>query len=406
MSSPNPNSSVPTIQFTAAGVSVPAQPAILAGVQADMNAAFGGNLNPALETPQGQMASSLAAIIADKDAQIAYITNQVNPDYAQGRFQDAIGRIYFIDRIPAQGTVVQATCYGATGTVIPIGAQATDTAGNIYSATQSGTIPAGGNVTLSFTCNTTGAIPCAAGALNTIYKSIVGWDSITNTAAGVTGNAVESRSAFEIRRRASVALNSNGSVQAVRAAVLRVPGVLSCYAVDNPTSSPATIGGVTLAANSIYVAVVGGNQNAIAQAIWSKKSVGCSYNGNTSVTVTDTNAPSVPQPTYTVLYQTPAPLPILFAVQIKANPLMSANITTLIQNAIIGAFAGADGGAPVGIGSTLFASRFYDPVAATDKNCSIVGIQIGTVTANQNYLPINIDQIPTISAANITVTQV
>ncbi|OYV46704.1 MAG: hypothetical protein B7X10_04780, partial [Burkholderiales bacterium 21-58-4] len=208
------------------------------------------------------------------------------------------------------------------------------------------------------------------------------------------------------RRRASVALNANGSVESVRAAVLNVAGVLSCYAIDNPTSSAATVGGVTLAANSIYVAVVGGNSADVAQAIWRKKSAGCSYNGNTSVTVTDTSAAGQPYPTYTVLYETPTDIPILFAVQIKSNPLLPTTINTLIQNAIINAFAGEDGGPSAQIGATMYASRFYAAVSAVDPNCEVVSIQIGTTTANQNYLPFNIDQMPTISASNIAISQV
>ena len=115
---------VPQITFSPTGLTVPTEAEILAGVQLDNNAAFGGNLNPALETPQGQMASSLAAIIADKDAQIAYLANQFDPTYAEGRFQDALGKIYFLTRIPSAGTVVQLTCYGLNGTVIPVGAAA------------------------------------------------------------------------------------------------------------------------------------------------------------------------------------------------------------------------------------------------------------------------------------------
>src|SRR5574337_337813 len=397
---------VPSVQFGTTGVVLPAEADILSGVQSDIDSAFGGGVNPALNTPQGQLAQSLTAIIGDKNNQVAEIANQVNPDYADGRWQDAIGRIYFIDRNPAQGTVVQAQCVGAQGTVIPIGAQAQDTNGNIYSCTQAGTIPASGTITLPFTCNTTGPIACEANALTTIYSAIPGWDTVGNSAAGVTGNDAESRVDFEARRRASVALNANGSVEAVRAAVLQVPGVLSCYAIDNPTSSPVTNGDVTLAANSIYVAVVGGNSNAVAQAIWSKKSAGCSYNGNTSVVVTDTNAAGQPYPTYTVKFETPTDVPILFSVQIKASSQLPVSINQLIQNAIIGAFAGSAGGPAVQIGTTLFASRFYATVGATDPTCEVVSIQIGTSTANQNYLTIGIDQIPTISASNITVTQV
>ena len=79
------NSSVPVIAFAPTGPVIPVESAILAGVQADMNAAFGGNLNPSLTTPQGQLATSLAAIIANKNAEIAYYLNQTDPATASGR---------------------------------------------------------------------------------------------------------------------------------------------------------------------------------------------------------------------------------------------------------------------------------------------------------------------------------
>ncbi len=368
---------VPAIQWAATGPVLPTETEILSGAQQDMNTAFGGNLNPALETPQGQLVSSLTAIIADKNSQLALVANMVNPDYAEGRWQDAIGAIYFLTRIPAAGTVVQATCIGVPGTPIPIGALAKDTNGYTYICTVGGTILPSGSVTLEFTNTTPGPIPCAAGALSIIYQSIPGWDQITNPTAGTEGNLVETRQAFELRRRASVALNANGTVQAVRANVLAVPGVLSCYAIDNPTNAPVTVGGYTLAANSIYVAVVGGNANAVAQAIWQKKSAGCSYNGNTTVTIPDNSYSTYPQPSTQVSFEVPAALPLAFNVEIKASPLLASNIVSLIQSAIVASAAGQDGGAPFEIGAMVFASRFYANVAAQDPNCEVVSIQVG-----------------------------
>ena len=90
---------VPKIQITDSGLKLPTHQEILSGVLADINAAFGGGLNTeSLETPQGQLASSLAAVIADKNDLIAELVNQINPDYADGIMQDAIAKIYFLER--------------------------------------------------------------------------------------------------------------------------------------------------------------------------------------------------------------------------------------------------------------------------------------------------------------------
>jgi len=50
----------------------------------------------------------------------------------------------------------------------------------------------------------------------------------------------------------------------------------------------------------------------------------------------------------------------------------------LVQNAIIGAFAGADGGPRASIGTTLYASRFYAPVASLGSWAQIISIEIGS----------------------------
>lgn len=403
------STNVPSIIFAPTGITLPDESAILAGELADMNTAFGGGMSTSLSSPQGQLAQSMAAIIGDKNAQIALLVNQVNPDTAEDRFQDAIGRIYFLDRIAASGTLVTGTCMGLVGTVIPAGSVAQDTAGFQYTSIADATIPAGGTVDVDFQCLTTGPIGCPAGALSTIYRAVTGWDSVTNAAAGTPGTDVESRSDFEFRRRNSVAANAVNSIQAVYAAVLSVPNVLDAYVIDNSTNATVNTGPTNypVIANSIYVAVVGGDPAAIAQAIWSKKSLGAPYNGNTTHTITDTTGGVTPYPTYDVTWEMPAALPVYFAVSITNNPALPANITTLIKQAVQDAFNGVDGGSRARIGSTLVSGRYYSGVNATDTNVEILSIFLGTAASpTGTSLAVGIDQRPTLDSANITVTLV
>lgn len=372
-------SNVPPITFTAQGFVAPTEAAVLAGVQSDIDAAFGGGLDPSLTTPQGQLATSTSAIIGNVNDTFVNMSNQVNPAFATDKWQDAIAEIYFLQRNPSQPTVVQALCSGGFNVQIPAGSLAQDTAGNIYTCTDGGTIPAGGSITLAFANNATGPIPCPEGTLTKIYRSISGWDSITNVADGVLGNVVESRADFEARRQASVALNSRGTIQAVQGAVLNVSGVLDAFTTENPSSSPATIGGVTVAPNSLYVSVSGGANQDVGNAIWSKKAPGCNYNGNTTVTVVDSSSGySPPLPSYQVTFERPAALPILYAVSLSNNLQVPSDAVTQVQNAIIAAFAGADGGTRARIGSTVFASRYYAPVAALGSWVNIISILVGS----------------------------
>jgi hypothetical protein len=403
------DTNVPTIEFTPTGLDVPAESAVLAGVQADQNAAFGGNLNPALETPQGQLASSLTAIIADSNAKFAEFVNQVDPDTADGFMQDAIARIYFLDRSPGAPTSVICTCNGLFGTVIPVGAQAQDTSGNLYVCTEAGTIGISGNVSLPFANVALGPVPCPSGTLTIIYRAIPGWDTITNPSDGVLGRLVETRAEFEFRRRNSVALNARGSLPSIYAAVFDLPDVLDVYVTENTTSAPIMVGSTnyTLAPHSLYVAVVGGDVQSIGEAIWRKKDVGCDYNGNTTVTVEDTSGYLPPVPTYTVKFEIPPALPIFFDVQIVDSPDLPANIVDLTKAAIIASFTGADGSTRARIGSLIIASKFVAPVSAIGPEVSVLSVLIGTSGPGAlTSILVGIDQAPTIDAGDITVTLV
>jgi len=417
------------------GFVAPSEADILTGAIADNNAAFGGNLNPSLTTPQGQLAQSLTAIIGNCNDQYLALANGVDPAYATGRMQDAIGRIYFMTRKPAQATSVVAVCTGLAGTVIPAGTVAIDTAGNLYNAVTGGTIPVSGSISLEFQGAVTGPISCSANSLNAIYKAIPGWDSVNNPTAGALGDNVETRAAFEARRAASVALNSKSTNAAICAAVYQVPNVLCAYVQDNSTSSPIAVGaqatctgsiagtvltvaslvagasaiqvgaavvgpnipfgvhitslgsgsggtgtynissslsiasetislgGVSIAPNSLYVAAVGGDPTAIATAIWSKKNLGCGYTGNTTITVYDASFPYVsPGIPYSVTFQIPNNISIFFAVSIKNSPAVPSNAPALIQAAILNSFIGDDGGPSAQIGGNILASRFYGGV--------------------------------------------
>jgi hypothetical protein len=377
-----PGTNVPAVTFGPNGFQAPPQQDVLNGVFADIDAAFGGGLNPSLSSPQGQLATSLAAIIGSANDDFVNLTNQMNPSFADGRFQDAIAEIYFQFRNGAEPTVVQAICGGGFNVSIPAGSLARAVDGKIYTCTDGGVIPIGGSITLTFACNVLGPVPCPAGSLNEIYRNISGWDTITNLADGVLGSDTETREQFEARRQASVAHNSIGSIPSVQGAVLSVAGILDAYVTENPSSSPATIGGVVLAPNSLYVAAVGGASSDIARAIWTKKSPGCNYNGNTTVTVVDSNSGySPPLPSYQVTFERPPTLPILFAVTIANNSLVPSNAAALIQGAIISAFAGADGGTRARIGSTIYASRFYAPIAALGSWAQIISLLVGSNNA-------------------------
>lgn len=413
---------VPSPVFTPTGLILPQEAAILAGVQQDYNAAFGGNLNPQLTSPQGQLCTSTAAIIAHGNTVFATFVNQIDPDTSTGFMQDAIGRIYFMNRKPAVPTTVNLQCVGAFGTPIPLGALAQDTSGNIYSCTQAGSIPVGGSITLPFANVVAGPTACPANTVTVIYQGINGWESVNNSAPGTIGANVESPAAFEYRRQQSVGINAQGSIPAIYAACFGVPNVIDVFVTQNNTGAiiSGPINGnpnstnYPVAAKSVYVSVTGGAAQAVANAIWPPTNIGAAYQtaagsaGATLVssTVTDNSGYSIPVPAYTVNFINPAATPIFFAVTLAASALLPANIHTLVQQAIIAQFTGqTPGSLRERIGAQVLASRYFGPVQAIGPEVSILTITIGfTSSPVSASLQMGIDQEPTISAVNITVS--
>ena len=94
------------------GPVMPDSAAVLEAVQGDWRAALGDNLNVNPATPQGQLMASQAAAIQDKNAQLLYLASQFNPEQAEGIYQDALAKVYFLERNPARSTVVAIACMG------------------------------------------------------------------------------------------------------------------------------------------------------------------------------------------------------------------------------------------------------------------------------------------------------
>ncbi|MCC8963783.1 baseplate J/gp47 family protein [Bradyrhizobium sp. Pear76] len=372
---------VPSFTFGPTGFVAPSGPAVLTGVQGDINAAFGNTLNYQLTTPQGQLAQSQAAVISNTYGTFQYYTQQVDPAYATGRMQDAIGRIYFMERDPAEPTILQLNCTGGPIT-IPVGALVQDSSLNLYACTQATQIPPIGSVVVPFACTVPG--PVSVPQTVTIYQGVNGWDTVA-VVSGVIGSNVEGRAAFETRRQDSVAGNSFGAAGSIIGAVSKVSGVLDYFGYSNNTPNPVTLFGVTIPANSIYISVAGGTQSAVATAILSKKGGGAPMAGNTTVTVYDNNPLYATPIPYQITYTIPAPLQLVWNVVLVNNPLVPSDAATQVQNALITALAGQSTLNPAPpkarIASTVYAANYIPAIAALGSWAQVASISVGSTNA-------------------------
>ena len=282
---------------TQTGLIVPDAADIQTQVQNEYIAAFGSDLNvTSPSTPQGLL------INAETQARIAVATNnatlanQINPGFSGGVYLDALLALMGSQRIAATESLVLCTLVGTVGAIIPVGALAQDTNGNLWQCLNAVTIPLLGTISsVSFQAVESGPILVNAGDLNTIVSNVLGWDSITNpagnsdtSAGGIIGQNTQSDVSARQYRINTLYLQSNGLAGSVISALTATAGVNSLYFIENP-STATTIQGVAMAANSIYVCVEGGTDLAVAATLTATKSAGCAYtNGGavTSITLT------------------------------------------------------------------------------------------------------------------------
>lgn len=219
-------------------------------------------LNTDPTSPMGQVVDLMVGELEAKNAELAFLANQLNPRTARGMFLDALAALYGLERKVSEPTVVVCTCTGLAGTVIPFGAIVQDSAGNKYRQSRAGgvTIGVGGTVETEFSAVEHGEIEVSAGSITQIITVVAGWDSVSNASAGITGRDVEPDGELLNRMIQSYAINANGTVENIQSNLAELDGVLDVVVLENYTNEKQTQYDVELDAHSIAVCIVGGGR--------------------------------------------------------------------------------------------------------------------------------------------------
>ena len=343
------------------------------------------DLNTDPETPAGQLIDSQTAAVTEKDTELLYLCNQFDPAKNEGIFQDAIAKIYFLSRKAATPSTATITVRGLSGTVIPVNAQVMSSADDtIWQNVAAFTIGADGTGSGVFRCTTEGLISAAAGTLTRIMTVVAGWDTATNEHAAVV----------------------RGTAASVYARIMQLDDVIGCVVRENKTNQPKVIDGVTLSPHSVYVCVLGGNDGAIATAMYRTVSAGCDTNGTTDYLVED-DTTGIKE---LIHFQRPTDADITIRLKFPDAAGFSADDLAAIRQAVFNNFYGEDPTEVDGsimarplMGDTIYAPRFAISVQNAGYT-DLLDVDIAkTGGAWSDALYVKIDENPVLSLADIVI---
>jgi len=386
------------------GTIVPDTAVILTGVEDEYKTTFGANLVVSPSTPQGAL---VVGETLARDAVVrnnAALANQINPNIAGGVFLDGICALTGLERDSATKSYVLAQVTGVAATIIPEASIAKTVDGLEFVSTESVTLDGSGNGEVTFQSVDFGPVPALAGTLTGIVSAVLGWDSINNADDAILGTTQQTDQNLRALRKVTLALQGVALSEAIISAVYAVPEVRSLSFRENETGTDATIDGIFLLKNSIYVCVDGGTNTDIATALLANKSLGCNWNGTESVNVTDPSSGQI----YNVKFARPRTIHIGVKAYVNANTAL-INPTTATKQAILDYANGLlEGEAGLVVGANVSSFELAGAVNRETPGIYVQKIETTILDTDgdsysSNEIPIGLDEIASIIESDIQV---
>jgi uncharacterized phage protein gp47/JayE len=357
------------------GLHIPTYADIRDALVEDARSIFGTDIYLDNDSADYQYIAVIALKIHDALSALELAYNNRGPASAIGSGLDGVVRLNGISRAAASYSTCQVKVTGDSGTLIT-GGVVRDQAGYLWDLPAAVTIPIAGHITVSAVCQTIGAIGALIGIINEINTPTKGWISVTNEAAAVPGNPVETDAELRARQTLSVALPSQTLLEGTTAAILTVANVTRAIVYENDTSEVSVPDGFP--PHSITPVVEGGTDADIAQQIYEHKGIGGYINGTTVVVINDLYG----QPNYIRFYR-PTYVPIFATVTLTTLASWSPAMTAQIKQAI------ADYLNSLKIGDDVTISALWGAVLCNvmpdlrNPAFSITGIEAGILVGSQ-----------------------
>lgn len=368
---------------------------------------FGADLPTNPETPQGVIITAQTMErdgIARNNAELA---NQINPDIATDLFLESIGWLFGAEKFPATRSIIYGvTVAGKPNTVIPRHSQAKTSLGHVFRTRTGVQLDASGSAVVDFESVELGPIPAIAGALNKIVQSVYGWETVNNTNPAVVGRIAENDVQFRKRRRETLATNNISTSEAIISALYSISGVTDVAFLENTTSAPATINGITLAPHSVWVSILADGavtNEQIATALANNKTDGAGWNGAVTYSYLDPHSGQ----TSTIKWDVPAVVQLYVRITVKISDL---DVTRICKDAVLAYQSGnIEGEAAMQIGGEVSPFEISGAINQVEPRVTVNKVELsidGGSTWSTSVVSVDATEILRASESTISVVQV
>lgn len=273
----------PVCTIDATGIHVPDYDTVRAYFVNAYRAIYGQDVYLGNDAQDGQFLSLLALAVHESNGATVAAYNAYSPATAQGTGLSSVVKINGVSRLTPTFSTVDLTLIGQASEIVVDGA-ARGADGTAWLLPSPVVFPASGQITVTATAATIGAINAAARTITTIATPTKGWQSVTNLTAATPGQPVESDAQLRRRQGLSTALTAVTPLEALQGAILAISGVAACKIYENDTNDVDANG---VPGHAICPVVDGGNADDIAQVIKLKKPPGVGTYGDVSRTIAD-----------------------------------------------------------------------------------------------------------------------
>lgn len=381
--------------ITSAGFSRTRLDERLAELGSAMRAIFGNDINLSADSIDGQTLGIFAEAISNSDQLAEAVYQQLDPTMARGVGLSRLVTLNGIRRLPGAYTTLTLLISGTPNSFIPAGSLfknwATD---DQFSTLGDSFVQAGGTVEVSARALVFGPIVAQANSVTSKVSQLYGITTVTNPTSAIIGRFEETDEQLRLRRAISTGTAGQGLTDALFGFIANITGVLQAKVYENPDLAPDSNG---QAGHSIHAVVLGGDDLAIANGLWAKKSNGVTLVGNTPVVIEDSQGIA-----HTMYFSRPTERPVYVNIYLTTRRGWPADGVSQIKEAIVSWVL-----INQYIGEDVLQSRIFDPVNGIPGH-SVSALCIGYTPAptNEDNLPVLYAELATFDVANIEVNLV